>query len=341
MAVLQHPPTDLSEKDHVENGHTDGVFSSPVEETASARIERLGRERPPCFATRWSEMAFCFSILMSQILTEYNVSGINVILPKLIEDFHIPLSATVWPASALSLAVASTLLVFGRLSDMFGGYVVYVGGFLWTTVWSLILGFSRNMFMLIVCRALQGLGLAAFLPSGVMLLASVYRPGPRKNLVFSLYGACAVLGFFGGIFIAGLCAEYLTRSWYFYIDAILCAVTTVSAYVSVPSDYAEKRKQGIRMDWMGACLIVAGSVLVVFAITDGSHAPQRWKTPYVYICLAIGAVILGIAVYVEGWVASSPLLPGDLFRVPSLKPVIIVLSLVYGGLGVFLLYSTL
>lgn len=264
-----------------------------------------------------------------------------MILPKLIEDFHIPLSATVWPASALSLAVASTLLVFGRLSDMFGGYLVYVCGFLWTTIWSLILGFSQNMFMLIFCRALQGIGLAAFLPSGVMLLATIYRPGPRKNLVFSLYGACAVLGFFGGIFIAGICGEYLNWSWYFYIDAILCSVTTVSAYFSVPSDYAEKRKLGIKMDWIGACLVVIGLVLFVFAITDGSHAPQRWKTPYVYICLIIGAIILCIAVYIEGWAASSPLLPGDLFSVQYLKPVIIVLSLVYGGLGVFLLYSTL
>lgn len=269
------------------------------------------------------------------------MSGVNVILPKLIEEFNIPLAATVWPASALSLAVASTLMVFGRLSDMFGGYLVYVCGFLWTTIWSLICGFSQNMFMLIFCRALQGIGLAAFLPSGVMLLATVYRPGPRKNLVFSLYGACAVIGFFGGIFFAGICGEYLKWHWYFYVDAILCAVTTVSAYFSVPSDYAEKRKQGAKMDWIGACLIVVGLVLFVFAITDSSHAPQRWKTPYVYVCLIIGAIVLCVAIYVEGWVASYPLLPGDLFSVKYLKPVIIVLAIVYGGLGVYLLYSTL
>lgn len=91
MAVLQHTPTDLSEKDQVENGpHIDtrqsraaisnGVFpvnqSSHVEETASERIERLGRERPQCFANIWSEIAFCFSILMSQILTVGSSIGV-------------------------------------------------------------------------------------------------------------------------------------------------------------------------------------------------------------------------------------------------------------------------
>lgn len=76
-------------------------------------------------------------------------------------------------------------------------------------VWSLIAGFSINPLMLDFCRALQGFGPAAYLPAGVMLLSNAYRPGPRKNLVFSLYGTCAVVGFFAGIFFAGLVGQYM------------------------------------------------------------------------------------------------------------------------------------
>lgn len=93
---------------------------------------------------------------------------------------------------------------------MYGGYPVYVAGTTWLTIWSLIAGFSVNDLMLNFCRALQGLGPAAFLPSSVMVLGSIYRPGPRKNLVFSIYGFNAVLGFFVGIFFAGVTAEYTT-----------------------------------------------------------------------------------------------------------------------------------
>lgn len=103
-------------------------------------------------------------------------------------DLHIPPASSVWPASAFSLVVASTLLVFGRLADMFGGYPVFMFGLAWLLGWSIIAGFSQNELMLDFCRALQGLGPAAFLPSGVMLMGSIYRPGPRKNLVFSIYG---------------------------------------------------------------------------------------------------------------------------------------------------------
>jgi len=79
---------------------------------------------------------------------------------------------------------------------MYGGYPVFVAGFVWLTIWSLVAGFSTNEVMLNFCRALQGLGPGAFLPASVMILGSIYRPGPRKNLIFSIYGACAPMGFF-------------------------------------------------------------------------------------------------------------------------------------------------
>lgn len=116
-------------------------------------------------------------------------------LPTIAKELDIPADKSIWPAAAFSLAVAAFLLVFGRLGDMYGGYPIYVAGMAWLTVWSLICGFSTNMVMMNVCRAMQGLGPSAFLPASVMLMGSIYRPGPRKNMVFSIYGACAPLGF--------------------------------------------------------------------------------------------------------------------------------------------------
>ncbi len=73
----------------------------------------------------------------------------------------------------------------GRLSDMYGGKLLFVIGVGWLGIWSVVAGLSQGKMMIIIGRALQGLGPAAFLPSSVMLLGSVYRPGPRKNLVSS------------------------------------------------------------------------------------------------------------------------------------------------------------
>ncbi|EDN03242.1 predicted protein [Histoplasma mississippiense (nom. inval.)] len=159
-----------------------GQQPAQVELLSERDIERLGRERPSSFKNAWTEIAFVFSISMSQVLAEYFISGFNVVLPSLVEELNIAESSAVWPASAFSLVVAATLLIFGRISDMIGGYPVYVFGMAWLFVWSVVAGFSRNRLMLIFCRTLQGIGPAAYLPSSMMLLAKVYRPGPRKNM---------------------------------------------------------------------------------------------------------------------------------------------------------------
>jgi len=94
------------------------------------------------------------------------------------------------------------------------------------------------------------------------------------------------------------------------------------------------------MDWLGGILIVCGLILFTFAVIDSSHAPDRWRTPYIYILFIVGSLLLLASIYVEGWVATQPLLPPSLFRVPRMPALIVALFLTYGSLGIFLLYAT-
>ncbi|KAL6721527.1 hypothetical protein ACLMJK_000631 [Lecanora helva] len=352
--VVQRPPgketyneteaETLNKPDAQPMGATEKAGKGDVrdeQESEQARVERLGRERPAKFKSLGAELAFCYSIIASQMLAEYFVSGFNIILPTLIKELSIPKASVVWPASAFALVSAAFFIPFGRLSDMYGGYPVYLFGLAWFLLWSIIAGFSQNNLMLDFCRALQGLGPAAFLPSGLMLIGSIYRPGPRKNLVFSVYGGAAPLGFFLGVFMGGLTGSFLRFGWYFWIGAALIVTTIIPTIFTIPSDVEERRAMGIKMDWLGSLLIVAGLILVIFATTDASHAPQGWKTPYIYTLLIVGVMTLGIACYIEGWVAESPLIPFDLFRVPYLPALFIALFFLDGVLGIYLLYATL
>ncbi|OKP08913.1 hypothetical protein PENSUB_5494 [Penicillium subrubescens] len=290
-------------------------------------LEQLGKERPHTFSGLWPE--------------EFYISGSNILLPTLIKELDIPAASTIWPTTALSLAVTSTLLIFGRLIDMYGGYIIYNAGVIWLMISSILCGVSRTWLSLVVCRALQGLALGALLPSGMMILGSTYRPGPRKNLVFSIYGTCAVLGFFAGYFVSGICDQYFSWRWYFFIGAILSAIMAVPSLLYIPRDYAEKRELGIRMDWVGFCLSISGATLFVFAIADSSYAPRGWRTPYVPVLFAIGITLLGVMTYLEAWVIRNPLIPGDIFRVKFMTPLILALLCLYGSLGIFLLYGVL
>ncbi|KAF1918309.1 major facilitator superfamily domain-containing protein [Ampelomyces quisqualis] len=303
-------------------------------------IERLGRERPEVFTSIWMELGFCFALLGSMFVAEFFISGFNILLPNLTEALDIPSKAQTWPASVFSLVTGAFLLPFGRFADMFGGYLVFCLGLGWFLVWSIIAGFSQNYVMLIVCRALQGFGPAAFLPSGIMLLGSIYRPGPRKNLVFSLYGAFAPVGFFTGIFFAGIAAQFMTWGWFFWIGAIILGIVAVVSYLCIPNRKEDRVGTGVKMDWLGTATVIPGLVLIIFALTDGSHALQGWATPYISVSFVIGWIFIAAFIYIEGWVADQPLLPGDMFNVKGMKPLALALFLQYGNFGIFIFYAS-
>lgn len=192
--------------------------------------------------------------------------------------------------------------------------------------------------MLIAARALQGIGPAAFLPTGIMILGKIYRPGPRKNLIFSLYGAFAPLGFFLGVIVGGVTAEYLSWRWYFWLGSIVIGLVSVTSLFSVPTERALTTT--VNMDWWGVDTIVPALVLIVFAVTDGAHAPDGWASDYIIITFVLGVVLLGISVYVEGWVSSQPVLPRSLFEPKHMKTLVASLTFAYGTFGIFMYYSS-
>lgn len=312
-----------------------------MEEPLQARIDRLGRERPASFKNLFSEVSFVFSIVMSQILTEYFTSGFALLIPSLVHDLNIPRPAVVWPATAFSLVIASTLLLFGRFGDIFGGYPVYVFGLAWLLVWSIIAGFSINRLMLDFARAFQGLGASALLATGIMLMGSIYRPGPRKNLVFALYGIFAIMGFFLGILVAGVVGEYLRWSWFFWIGAALNSITLVASIFSIPNDYSAHRSNDVGMDYPGSVLITASLVLIIFSITESANSPHGWSTPYIPSLLVVGILLLLAAIYVELRISTHPLLPSSLFTIhKAMLPLTLAIMLLYGTWGIFIIYGT-
>ena len=263
-------------------------------------------------------------------------SGFNVLLPALLNEIDIAPENRTWPTNIYTLVVGAFLLPFGRLADMYGGNIVFFAGLAWAMVWTLIGGFSNGFAMLLATRALQGLGIAAVLPSGIALLGNTYRPGPRKNLIFSLYGGCAPFGFFAGIFFAGLSAEVLTWGWWFWIACLLFAVIMVLSLACIPRrlDF----RPDMKMDWIGCATIIPALFLLVYAITDSARA--GWASARILAPFLIGLALLGVFVYVEGWLAEDPLLPASTFEAKGTAVLFLQLFIAYGSFGIYIFYAS-
>ncbi|KAI8964924.1 membrane transporter [Daldinia sp. FL1419] len=315
----------------------DNIPSSPPYDNL-VNTEKLGRSRPDIFANGCVEAGFCISVLGSMMMAEFLISGFSVLLPVLIEDTGIDPNQRTWPITIFSLVTGSLLLPFGRLVDMFGGYPIYLGGLSWLTLWAIVGGFSRTLPMVLATRALQGVGAAAFLPAGTTLLGTTYRPGPRKNTIFSLYGGCAPLGFFSGIIVAGLTSEFLYWGWFFWVASILLAFLCMMTFFCVPHEW--KRGDWTSMDWWGCITSACSLSLLTYAITDASHVQDHWASPQIIVTFILGLIALAAFIYIEGWVADSPLLPFGLFSIKYIGPLFLALFMACGCFGIYLFYAS-
>jgi hypothetical protein len=155
-----------------------GPFS--IEAVRAAVLE--GREPPPAQAIerltsyRWFVVAtVCVGSCMGQI----DASMTQVLLPRLERDFAAPLANVSWVAVSYLLTMASFTPIFGRLADMFGRKLLYMGGFLTFITGSGLCGFAPNLETLIACRVAQAIGAALITSNSTAII--VMATGPEER----------------------------------------------------------------------------------------------------------------------------------------------------------------
>lgn len=94
-----------------------------------------------------------------------------------------------WFAAAYSLTVGTFVLIAGRWGDVFGHRKLYVIGWIWLAVWSLVAGLSvypKSQIFFDVCRAMQGVGCAMLLPNAIAILGRTYPEGQYFDIVITI-----------------------------------------------------------------------------------------------------------------------------------------------------------
>ena len=178
------------------------------------------------------EAAFVFILCMAQFMTQAALA--QAIVPARIIGASFGTTnpgERSWFPAAYSLTVGTFILIAGRLGDLFGHKKLFIMGFAWFGLWSLLAGFSvySNKIFFDCCRAFQGIGCAFTLPNALAILGRSYKPGKRKQMVFSILGAtcaqwirgrsCVLVSACGirvvavGVLDTGYCVRTVCRHW--------------------------------------------------------------------------------------------------------------------------------
>jgi EmrB/QacA subfamily drug resistance transporter len=256
---------------------------------------------------RWRILAVVATAFFMTIL---DVSIVNVALPSISRALHFSRDNLQWVLTAYSIAFGGFLLLAGRAADLLGRRRVFMVGVALFTIASLVCGLAQSEGMLIVARAVQGLGGAIITPAALSIVMTSFEEGPERNKALGIWGALGGSGAAVGVLAGGVLTKYLGWEWIFFVNVPVGALVLVLTPRIVP----ESRREGAerRYDALGAVLVSAGLALLVYTI---SRAPDvGWTTARTILLLVVSGALL-VAFLVNERRVDDPLMPFQIFRV--------------------------
>ena len=203
-----------------------------------------------------------FIILFSYFLILMDNSIIFTSTVKISQDLNMNESSLSWVSNAYTITFGGFLLLAGRLGDLMGRKIIFVSGLFIFGLSSLAVGLSTSTEMMIIARAVQGIGSAIIAPTSLALLMDSYQGNFRMKAI-SYYGATAGIGSSFGLILGG----WLTSAISWRVGFLLNVPFSLLLIVLTLAKVQQNEIKPSKIDFLGSLLSVIISVLFVYGIT--------------------------------------------------------------------------
>lgn len=203
-------------------------------------------------------------VCLGAFITPLMLSAVNVAIPTIAQGLKMDAITASWVPLAYLLSSGVFLLPFGRLGDMYGRKKMFLSGMTTVTVASILASFAQSALLLILCRALQGMGAAMLFGTGIAILSSVYPP-EKRGKVLGLSVSSVYLGLTCGPFAGGwVTQQFGWRSVFvFHIPVVLLVI--ILGLINLKGEW--RGPEGQKFDIPGALIYGAAVIALMYGFS--------------------------------------------------------------------------
>ncbi|PID22491.1 MFS transporter [Sporosarcina sp. P3] len=232
-----------------------------------------------------------------------------------------------WIFSSYLLMSTVTVLIYGKLADLFGRKPIFFMGLTIFLIGSILCGFAVSMEQLIVYRLIQGLGAGAVMPIATTIIGDIYSTEERAKIqgyLSSVWGVSAV----SGPVIGGLIVQYVSWQYIFWVNVPLGLLSMGVIYFFF---HEPKETKKASIDYKGAFLLTSALSTILIWLVEGGQGFGRFSA------FGIALIVLsGISFWLffrQEKLAKDPLISFSIWK----NPVILYANLVSLTTGVILI----
>ena len=205
-------------------------------------------------------MAALMAIFMPAVESSIVATALPTIIGHL-GGFHL----FSWVFAVPFLTMAVTIPLYGRLADIYGRRRVFFTGTAIFLTGTTLCGFARSMELLILFRAIQGVGSGAIQPIAMTIIGDIYTPAERARIqgaMSAVWGFAAIVGPAASAFLV----ETVHWSVVFWVNLPVGAVS-LTMFALFLNERVERREH--RIDYLGGVLLIIGVGALMLALVQG------------------------------------------------------------------------
>jgi EmrB/QacA subfamily drug resistance transporter len=256
-----------------------------------------GRLRPNVTLAVLATAALAYAISQTMVVPA---------LPQIQHDLGVSQTQVTWVLTVYLLTASVATPIVGRLGDIYGKERMLSVTLFLFAAGLLVSALSHSIELLVLGRAIQGLGGAIF-PLAFGIIRDEF---PREKVATAIGLISATFGVGGGagLVLSGLIVDHFAYEWIFWLAFVVVVASLVATRLWVPESPVRAPS---RIDWGGAALLSAGLVLVLLALSEGNS--WGWSSARIVGLLGVGTVVLAA----WGWfetVVDQPLVDMRMMR---------------------------
>ncbi|KAF9974465.1 hypothetical protein BGZ73_002123 [Actinomortierella ambigua] len=307
---------DIPSKSELVDGQNAEVSSLSSASIKAKEVTPSQLESQPAGAvihiTKRAAILLFIGLAMATFLASLDGTIIATALPKIASDYNAKAEMS-WVATAYLLTFNAFQPLYGKFSDIFGRKAMILFACITFMVGSAGAGAATSMTMLIVFRAIQGLGGSGLLSIVLIIISDIFSIEERpkyQSIIWSVFGISSVIGpLLGGAFV-----DHASWRWCFYINLPLGVVTLASVivFLRLPFEAQKFKEQLARIDYIGTSLIIAVVVCLLLPITWGGEK-YPWNHGAIIGLFCVSAALIGLLIFAETK-AIEAVVPPRLFK---------------------------
>jgi DHA2 family multidrug resistance protein len=257
--------------------------------------------------------AIAATVSMAAFIEVLDTSVANVALPYIAGDLGASYDDSTWVLTSYLAANAIVLPISGWLAELIGRKRYFMLSLTIFTVCSLLCGLAPNLPVLLLFRAVQGLGGGGLQPMAQAILNDSFPPEQRGS-AFAVYGITAVLAPTVGPMLGGWITDNYSWRWIFFITLppVLLALFLTHSLVDDPPFLRRLKRGGIRVDYIGISFLTLGVGSLQILLDKGQE--DDWFGSQFITTLVITAAVCLISLVIWEWFRREPIIDVRMFK---------------------------